>query len=125
MDEEKKNEMLSEIDGLEEWMNQFVIDPFFDGNIDGFRMDLFETESSYIIEAMIPKFNREDLKIQVKKDGIHLYLYKKGKEYHRFIELPFSLCKKLITATFKHHVLEIKINKKGKRRKTVRTIKIT
>jgi HSP20 family molecular chaperone IbpA len=115
MNEEKKEEKLLELDGVEEWMTQFVIDPFFDGNTDGIKMDLFETESSYIIEAIVPGYKRDDVIIEVVTDGIHIRLTRESIETRRFINLPFSLCKRRITATHVHDILEIVIHKKQKR----------
>jgi HSP20 family protein len=117
MDEVLKDELLLEIDGVEDWMTQFVIDPFFDGNADGIRMDLFETESSYIIEAVVLGYCKEDMKIEVAKDGIHILFNKNGKKANRFVTLPYALCKKRINASFENNILEIIIQKKGKRKK--------
>jgi HSP20 family molecular chaperone IbpA len=126
MDEEKKDEKLLEIDGVEEWMTQFVIDPFLDGNTDGIKMDLFETESSYIIEAIVPGYKKDNLVIKVVKDGIHISLTKDSIETRRFVNLPFSLCERRITATLVHDILEIMIHKKKKRKMKMpyRSIKI-
>jgi HSP20 family protein len=125
MNEEMNDDLLLEIDGVEDWMTQFVIDPFLDGNNDGLRMDLFETESSYIIEAIVTNFEKEDISIKVVKDGLRLKLKKDKKVITRFISLPFSLCKRRIQASVNNEVLEIVIQKKGKRRKkTIRTIKV-
>jgi HSP20 family protein len=126
MDEEKKEERLFDIDGVEDWMTQFVIDPFFDGNTDGIKMDLFETESSYIIEAIVPGYRKDDIVIKVVKDGIYVRLLKDENEIRRFVNLPFSLCERKITATLVHEILEIMIYKKKKRKtkKPYRKIKI-
>ncbi|WP_456275376.1 Hsp20 family protein [Bacillus sp. AK128] len=125
MNEELNDELLLEVDGVEEWMAQFVIDPFSDGNNDGIRMDLFETESTYIIEAIIKEFNKEEISLRVVKDGLHLILKKNSKKISRFVTLPFSLCKRKIQASLNNECLEITIQKKGKRRKKpLRTIKI-
>lgn len=115
MDEEKKEDKLLDVDGIEEWMTQFVIDPFLDGNADGIRMELFETDSSYIIEAIVPGFHKHEIMIKVVKDGIHIYFVKKGTETRRFVNLPLSLCKKRITASLEHNILEIMIHKNKKR----------
>ncbi|MFZ3587801.1 Hsp20/alpha crystallin family protein [Bacillus sp. DJP31] len=125
-EDQPQEEMLLEIEGIEEWMNQFVIDPFFDGNTDGIRLDLFETESSYIIEAIVTGYSKEDIIIKVVLDGIHIHLNHSGKETSRFVKLPFSLCKKRIHALFEHEILEITIykNKKRKTKKRYRTIAI-
>ncbi|WP_246939589.1 Hsp20/alpha crystallin family protein [Bacillus pinisoli] len=125
MNDETKDDILLEVDGVEEWMAQFVMDPFFDGNIDGFRMDLFETDSSYIIEAIVPQYSKDNITIKVVKGGLHVIFKKLNKNTTRFITLPFSLCRKKIQATINHDRLEICIPKKGKRkRKPYRTIKI-
>jgi HSP20 family protein len=125
MDEVLMDELLLEVDGVENWMTQFVIDPFFDGNTDGIRMDLFETESSYIIEAVVLGYCKEDMKIEVAKDGIHIRVNKKGKKTSRFVTLPLSLCKKRINASFENNILEITIQKQGKnKKKPCRFIKI-
>ncbi|KAA0547812.1 hypothetical protein FZW96_08680 [Bacillus sp. BGMRC 2118] len=115
MDGEKKEEKLLDVDGIEDWMTQFIIDPFHDGNADGIRMELFETDSAFIIEVIVPGYHRHDIVIKVVQDGIHMSFLNGNTEIRRFVNLPFSLCNKRITASIEHNILEIMIHKKKNR----------
>ncbi len=116
MGEEKSVKRFLDVDEIDDWINQFVIDPYFDQNIDGIRMDLFETESSYIIEVFFPGFNEKEIAINVVSSGIKVSLNQKGKKTEKFIKLPFSNFEKRVSVTLEHFVLEININKNKKNR---------
>lgn len=124
MYEEKKDDFLLEIEGLEEWMEQFIMDPFYD--VDGIRFDLFETELTYIVEATLPGYKKEDIGIEVEKNGLH-FKFKKQNDIFltRFVSLPVSLCKKIIHASFNGNILELTIQKTGEVKEHIRDIKIS
>ena len=57
---QNKNENYFESDEMEKWLTQYFLDPltdYLDENV--FRIDLFDSESSFIVEALLPKVKKE------------------------------------------------------------------
>lgn len=108
------------ISGIEEWMTQFFTDPFTSLlDEQTFRVDLFETNDDYIVEAELnEQIQTEDIKIQVSHEHIIITINTKNKlkekesnEIIRKVTLPYSVEQKEIIATFTNGILEIKISK--------------
>ncbi|MFD1735938.1 Hsp20/alpha crystallin family protein [Bacillus salitolerans] len=122
---DEKNEGYSlDLEGIEDWMKQFITDPFFDGSEDGIRLDLFETEHSYIVEATTPGYKKEDLLIEVEKNGLRIQCRNKKINTSRFVTLPVTICRKIIKATYSKDILEITIQKAGEVKNHERNINI-
>lgn len=117
------------IDGLEDWMRQFLEDPYLLDEYQ-FRVDLFETQNEYIIEAELSGYQPEQIQLKVKDDTFHIKLSNCDEPStntvlaERVVTLPFELEKKKIEALFRNDILEIYIKKNGKRKKKKNTIKI-
>jgi HSP20 family protein len=124
MDVDKKEQWVRQLEGLEEWMTQFIIDPILDGCEDGIRMELFETELSFIVEATVPGIKKEDIGIEVEKNGIHFKFKKNNCTTDRFVVLPVSLCKRIIDASYHLEIVELTIQKSGEVKKHIRNIEI-
>jgi HSP20 family molecular chaperone IbpA len=123
MGDDKKEIFLLDIEGLEEWMTQFIT-VHYDVYDDGIRMDLLETDLTYIVEATTPGYKKEEIMIEVEKNGIH-FAFRKDKDVtNRFVSLPVSLCRKVIKATYTLDILEITILKSGEVENHIRNIEI-
>ncbi|MGN7942713.1 Hsp20 family protein [Virgibacillus sp. 6R] len=121
MNEKKKANPMN-INGIEEWMTQFFIDPFttlLDETT--FRVDLFETNDEYIIEAEIgDNIVKEDIHIEVKREKLIISIIankntqiEDENKCSRSITLPFSIENKKVVANLLNGILEVKITKKG------------
>ncbi len=122
MNEKKKANPMN-INGIEEWMTQFFIDPFtslLDETT--FRIDLFETNDEYIIEAELGEnIVKEDIHIEVKREKLIISIIGNRKNTQvedenkcsRSITLPFSIDNKKVVANLLNGILEVKITKKG------------
>ncbi|WP_099355279.1 Hsp20/alpha crystallin family protein [Fredinandcohnia onubensis] len=117
------------LNGLEEWMKQFLEDPYLLDDYQ-FRIDLFETQNDYIIEAELSGYQPEQIQLDVKDDTFHIKLTDCKNPPNnkvlteRVVTLPFELEKKKIEALFRNEILEIYIKKIGKRKKKRNKIKI-
>ncbi|MEH7387486.1 Hsp20/alpha crystallin family protein [Bacillus sp. JJ1521] len=117
------------LNGLEDWMKQFLEDPYLLDDYQ-FRVDLFETQNEYIIEAELSGYLPEQIRLNVKNDTFHIRLTDREKSSNdtilteRIVTLPFELEKKKIKALFRNEILEIYIKKNSKRKKRKSQIKI-
>ncbi|MDR4886387.1 Hsp20 family protein [Fredinandcohnia sp. QZ13] len=117
------------INGLEDWMKQFLEDPYLLDDYQ-FRIDLFETQNEYIIEAELSGYQPEQIQLHVKNDSILIKVtdYERPPNdtllTERIVTLPFELEKKKIEALFRNEILEIYIKKNSKRKKKKSKIKI-
>jgi len=77
-----------------------------------FRIDVFETDSHYIIEAELPGCLKEQLAVICETNAIIIQIHKEKAFYkQRIVPLPFSLQHKQICAYFSAPTLEIHISK--------------
>lgn len=77
-----------------------------------FRIDVFETDTHYIIEAELPDCRKEQLTVICETNTLIIQIYKeKALCKQRAVPLPFSLQHKQICAYFSAPVLEIHISK--------------
>jgi HSP20 family molecular chaperone IbpA len=112
MDKKKKS---IEFEGLEDWMEQFFSDPL-SSYLDEqhFRIDVFETQNEYIIEADLPNFAEKQIIIEMNKDMVKINV-QKSKEVllERTVWMPFNLLEKEAFALFEKGILEVHIMKDG------------
>ncbi|MFS0863860.1 Hsp20/alpha crystallin family protein [Fredinandcohnia sp. 179-A 10B2 NHS] len=119
------------IEGLEDWMRQFFDDPFT-SPLDSyqFRVDLFETQDEYIVEAELTGYLPNQINLKLKNDTINIQILESSEPptnkviAERIVTLPFDLEKMKIKALFRNEILEIFINKHTKRSKKKKHIKI-
>jgi HSP20 family molecular chaperone IbpA len=117
------------LNGLEDWMKQFLEDPYLLDDYQ-FRIDLFETQNEYIIEAELSGYQPDQIQLNVQNDAFYIKLTDSEKPPNdtvlteRVVTLPFELEKKKIEALFRNEILEIHIKKNEKRKKKKSKIKI-
>ncbi|RFU68412.1 Hsp20/alpha crystallin family protein [Bacillus sp. V59.32b] len=83
-----------------------------------YRVDIFECNEEYIVEALFDE--KKPKKIKIKANGKQLvitaYVKTKAdsdeKPTERTVPFPFSISSKKITAVFSNNILEIRISKK-------------
>ncbi|WP_110113307.1 Hsp20/alpha crystallin family protein [Bacillus sp. CGMCC 1.16541] len=98
---------------------------------DSLRIDLFETEHTYIVEAELSGYKVTDIELQVLNQHLKLrakkYIEKQIKDekaqifkrerteenIERLIDFPFDLHHRVINATFERNILEVTIQKEG------------
>jgi HSP20 family molecular chaperone IbpA len=109
----KKNEKPFQTDLWEKWLESFFLDPFT-SILDQtqFRVELYDSDTEMIIEAMIP--NHLSSQIDVYLDGPNVVI-KVGASSNqlkeRIITFPFNINSQKVEATFSNEILEIIISK--------------
>ena len=101
---------------MEEWLDSFFLDPlttYLDNTI--FRIDLYDSEKAFIVEALLPNVKREQIEIVISDHLLQIKvkenLEKGVKMKKREIYFPMSLTDLKMEISFCHEILEIKICK--------------
>jgi HSP20 family molecular chaperone IbpA len=108
-----------DVQKMEEWLENYFLDPltsFYDQT--QFRIDLFETDQEWIVEASMDDYqaseitvNVEDKKLIISGKGRVSTSNMHGHIQTRTIEFPFPIKDQKITASFQKGILEIFISK--------------
>jgi HSP20 family molecular chaperone IbpA len=100
---------------MEKWLTNLYLDPltsFLDETT--FRIDIFETDEEYIIEAMLNDYESKEISVYVRDRQIEIKAEPKKKaakeKKARVIDLPFKMNKK-VRASFSKGILEVYISK--------------
>jgi HSP20 family molecular chaperone IbpA len=106
---------------IEKWLENYFLDPltsYFDQT--QFRIDLYETDKEWIVEATLPDYNSSDITVYVEDKKLMIT----GKRNHfsatieqvhsRSIEFPFEVNSHKIEAAFHNGILEVFISKLDK-----------
>ncbi len=118
---------------IQNWMNTF--DDFFKEPfsnllpVQSFRVDLYETEAAFIVEAELPGVSKEQIKVEPLGDGLRISIesnefqesrndkqkyYKQERSYSstsRTIKLPHHFSMKNVKGKYQNGILEIIIPK--------------
>lgn len=118
MKEKNGNNPFSSQD-IEKWFDAFFLDPltsYLDETV--FRIDLYDSESAFIIEALLPQTLKEN--IDIIADGQDLIIKVKdfsNNDPHksqvkiRTITFPMSISNLKMDVSYENHILEIKLYK--------------
>jgi len=106
---------------MEKWLDSFFLDPltsYLDETI--FRVDLYDSESSFIVEALLPNVQKEQIDIVVDQQSIHIKVKDMNEEQTpniktRTVTFPIQISDKQMKATFENDILEIYIFKHQKK----------
>ncbi|WP_270182076.1 Hsp20/alpha crystallin family protein [Alkalihalobacillus sp. CinArs1] len=131
---------------LQNWLNtfdDFFKDPF--SNLlphQAFRVDLYETNSAFIVEAELPGVSKEQIKVEPLGDSIRISIesdsfqeerndkqkyYKQERAYSstsRLIKLPYSFSMKNVKGKYENGILEVMIPKKDRIKDTINYLDI-
>jgi spore coat protein M len=107
------NNKKSELVELQRWLEALYSDPFtsyWDETV--FRVDVFETETHYIVEAELMNCTSEQISVACENDALTIQVNQnENVDKQRVVHLPFSLLNKDIRAYFTPPILEIHISK--------------
>ncbi len=131
---------------LQNWLNtfdDFFKDPF--SNLlpqQAFRVDLYETNTAFIVEAELPGISKDQIKVEPLGDGLRISIesdrfqeerndkqkyYKQERAYSstsRIIKLPYTFSMENMKGKYKNGILEIKIPKKDRIKDTINYLDI-
>lgn len=109
-------------DAIEKWLENYFLDPltsYFDQT--QFRIDLYETDREWIVEALLPEFRSSDITVYVEDKKLFITVKKNAflvdqvqNNRKRSIEFPFQVNCHKIMATFHNGILEVFISKLDK-----------
>jgi HSP20 family molecular chaperone IbpA len=109
-------------DAIEKWLENYFLDPltsYYDQT--QFRIDLYETDREWIVEALLPEFRSSDITVYVEDKKLFITVEKDAfsvdqvqNNRKRSIEFPFQVNCHTIIATFHNGILEVFISKSDK-----------
>jgi HSP20 family molecular chaperone IbpA len=114
-----------DVDAMEKWLENFFLDPltsYLDQT--AFRIDLFETDTEIIVEALLQGFHSSHLNVYVENNELTISANSQPNQDRtltRKVDFPFSIVDKQIHAVFQNGILEVFLSKtkpgSGKNRK--------
>ncbi|MDQ0200036.1 Hsp20/alpha crystallin family protein [Neobacillus ginsengisoli] len=112
----KKDEQFVDYDQVEIWLKNYFLDPltsYFDQT--QFRIDLYETEKEWIVEAILSEYESSEISVYTEEKRLIISALKhsvsKKQKRIRVIDFPFQINKKKVTAVFTNGILEVQISK--------------
>lgn len=101
---------------IEKWLRNLYLNPltsYLDETI--FRIDLFETEQEYILEALLLDYNSKNISVYIKDGQIQIEAisaeHSEDEKKTRVIDFPFKVIEKDVRATFSEGILEVFVSK--------------
>lgn len=132
MSKKDDNEFLPVIKDLNQLFNRFWEDPFTSFFPQQFRVDLYDMDNKIVVEAELPGFNQNQIKIEAVHEGLKIIAddhqeletiddkkkyFKKERRFRRLervIPLPYEISADT-KAYYKNGILEIHIPKTSRR----------
>jgi HSP20 family molecular chaperone IbpA len=109
-------------DAIEKWLENYFLDPltsYYDQT--QFRIDLYETDQEWIVEALLPEFRSSDITVYVEDKKLFITVKENAfsvdqvrNNRKRSIEFPFQVNSHKIMASFHNGILEVFISKLDK-----------
>lgn len=114
-----EDEQSFDLEQMEKWLENYFLDPVttFEDQTK-FRIDLYETNQEWIVEALLTEYESSEIAIMVVSQKLVIAAGKKDFPpamdncfKTRSIDFPFYLSQKQISASFQNGILEILISK--------------
>lgn len=77
-------------------------------------IDIFDRKNEIIIVADVPGFEKKDIELEVKGKELVILARAKDRKYHKKVQLPAQVQKKIKRLSYRSGVLEICLKKKGR-----------
>jgi HSP20 family molecular chaperone IbpA len=116
----KKDIQPIDFDLVERWLENYCLDPLTtQDDLTQFRIDLYETDQEWIIEALLNEFNSSEIKVFVDEKNLIISAGQNSSTPHagkriRSINFPFQVINQRVTANFMNGILEVFISKTEK-----------
>lgn len=113
----KKEVQHIDFDLVERWLENYCLDPLTSqDDLTQFRIDLYETENEWIVEALLNEFNSSEIKVFVEDKKLVISAGKqsdssKFQKRIRSINFPFQVINQDVNANFTNGILEVFISK--------------
>ncbi|PLT29321.1 Hsp20/alpha crystallin family protein [Peribacillus deserti] len=97
---------------FDNWMKAYSQDPFTSYlDFTAFRVDVYNTENAYIIEALIDHCQSNEYMVTVKEYELVIRLLTEKEQLERKIYFPIPIHTKTIQSTMNRDILEVKVFK--------------
>jgi HSP20 family molecular chaperone IbpA len=102
---------------VEKWLENYFLDPLTSYHDQTqFRIDLYETEKEWIVEALLTEYDASEIKVYIEESKLCITATKyppseNQSQKLRSIDFPFLVIKQEVFATFTNGILEIFISK--------------
>jgi HSP20 family molecular chaperone IbpA len=123
----KKNEKPFQTDLWEKWLESFFLDPFT-AILDQtqFRVELYDTQTEVIIEALLPQYLSSQIDIYLDVSSVIIKAKSSSNPTkERMITFPFRINSLKVEASFSNGILEIFISKIHQVKQMNRNIPLT
>lgn len=97
---------------IEKWLETYFLDPltsYLDQHT--FRIDIYETEEDYILEALLSEFTISSITVFLNGCQISISVDHEGKNTSRSVVFPNKVTGQSVSATFSNGILEVFIPK--------------
>lgn len=113
----KKNFQPIDFNLVEKWLENYILDPLTtQDDLTQFRIDLYETDTEWIVEALLDEFDCSEIKVFIEEMKLVISAGKQSKSSNqikkmRSIHFPFRVINQNVTAVFFNGILEVFISK--------------
>ncbi|MDQ6598298.1 Hsp20/alpha crystallin family protein [Bacillus salipaludis] len=112
----KKDDQCYDLEQMEKWLENYFLDPLTSYcDMTQFRIDLYETEKDWIVEAVLDDFKSAELSVKVEDMKLIITARKQTLSTNikkiRTIDFPFPIKNQKVCAFFQNGILEIFISK--------------
>lgn len=113
----KKDIECMDFDKVERWLKNYFLDPLTSYcDQTQFRIDLFETEQEWIVEAILSDYDSSEISVFIEDRRLTVTAAKhppssKQQKRIRTIDFPFQVINQKVTAAFQNGILEVFISK--------------
>jgi HSP20 family molecular chaperone IbpA len=115
-----KDEKAIDFDLMEKWLKSYCLDPLTSlEDMSQFRIDLYETEKEWIVEALLTDFDSSEIKVFIEEMKLVITAVKTVnaavlERKIRCITFPFQVINQKVSANFLNGILEVAISKTEK-----------
>lgn len=113
----KKNIQPIDFDLVEKWLENYCLDPLTtQDDLIQFRIDLYETDKEWIVEALLNEYNSSEIKVFIEDNKLVITAVKSSTPSNqhkkvRTIEFPFEVINQKVSANYINGILEVIISK--------------
>lgn len=116
----KKNIQPIDFDLVEKWLENYCLDPLTtQDDLTQFRIDLYETDQEWIVEALLTEYTSSEIKVFIEDCKLDITAIKPSTSTNqqnrvRTIQFPFQVINQKVSAIFINGILEVHISKTEK-----------
>jgi HSP20 family molecular chaperone IbpA len=116
----KKNLQPIDFDLVEKWLENYCLDPLTSqDDLTQFRIDLYETDQEWIVEALLTEYSSSEIKVFIEDSKLVITAVKSSTPSNqqkrvRTIQFPFQVINQKVTANYINGILEVLISKSDK-----------